>query len=41
MSNLWDNIRNSPKFMEIVFVFAVVLLILAHKISVEGMIGVE
>jgi hypothetical protein len=41
MENFLQNLRASPKFLEIVFVFAIVMLILAHKISVEGMIGVE
>lgn len=41
MGNFFTNLRNSPKFLEIVFILAFVLLILAHKISIEGMIGAE
>ncbi len=41
MGNFFSNLKNSPKFLEIIFIFAVILLILAHKISIEGMIGVE
>lgn len=41
MGNFLQNLRASPKFLEIVFVFALILLILAHKISIEGMIGVD
>lgn len=33
------NLTASPKFWEGAFVFAVVLLVFSHKISVEGMIG--
>jgi len=38
MGNFFANLRNSPKFLEIVFILALVLLILAHKISIESMI---
>ena len=41
MTNFFDKVKNSPYFLEIVFVFAIVLLILAHKVSIEGMVGVS
>lgn len=41
MSHFWETLKNSPHFYEVLFVIAIVLLILAHKISVEGMVGVS
>lgn len=34
----WSQIQNSPRFWEFAFLFAVILLIGAHKVSIEGMI---
>lgn len=35
----WTTIKNSPAFWQGAFIFAVVLLVVSHKISIEGMIG--
>jgi hypothetical protein len=35
------NLKNSPAFWQWAFLFAVVLLIFAHKITIEGMIGAD
>jgi hypothetical protein len=34
-------LKNSPAFWQGAFLFAVVLLIFAHKITIEGMIGAK
>lgn len=39
MSGLFDSMKQNPLFWEIAFILAIFLLIGAHKISVEGMIG--
>lgn len=38
MGNFFSNLKSSPFFWEGAFLFAFVLLILSHKISIEGMI---
>lgn len=38
MQNFIDSMRANPLFWELAFIFAFVLLIGAHKISIEGMI---
>lgn len=37
----WQALKASPAFWQGAFLFAVILLIFAHKITLEGMIGVE
>lgn len=34
----WATLKDSPRFWEGAFIFALILLILAHKVSIEGMI---
>jgi hypothetical protein len=34
----WESIKANPTFWEFAFIFAVILLIGAHKVSIEGMI---
>jgi hypothetical protein len=34
-------LKNSPAFWQGAFLFAMVLLIFAHKITIEGMIGAD
>lgn len=34
----WSDLKQNPHFWEFAFIFAVVLLIGAHKVSIEGMI---
>jgi hypothetical protein len=36
---MFANLKNSPLFWEAAFLLAIVLLIGAHKVSVEGMIS--
>ena len=36
-----STLKNSPAFWQGAFLFAMVLLIFAHKITIEGMIGAE
>jgi hypothetical protein len=37
----WQTLKQSPAFWTGAFIVAVILLIGAHKISVEGMVGVD
>lgn len=37
----WESIKSNPAFWQGAFIFAVVLLLWSHKISVEAMIGSE
>lgn len=37
----WSDLKESPAFWQGAFLFAVVLLILAHKVSIEAMIGAD
>lgn len=37
----WSTLKDSPAFWQGCFLFAVFLLIFAHKVSIEGMIGTE
>lgn len=37
----WESMKSSPAFWQGAFLFAVILLIFAHKITLEGMIGVD
>lgn len=34
----WATLKANPQFWEFAFIFAVILLIGAHKVSIEGMI---
>lgn len=34
----WSDLKNNPRFWEFAFIFSVILLIGAHKLSIEGMI---
>lgn len=34
----WESLKDNPRFWEGAFIVAIILLIWAHKISVEGMI---
>lgn len=34
----WATLKDNPRFWEFAFIFAVILLIGAHKVSIEGMI---
>ncbi len=38
MQNFIDSMKANPLFWELAFLFAFILLIGAHKISIEGMI---
>lgn len=35
---MWESIKSKPYFWDAAFLFAVILLIGAHKVSIEGMI---
>lgn len=37
----WSSLKESPAFWQGAFIFSVILLIFAHKISIEGMIGAD
>ena len=37
----WSDLKNSPAFWQGAFIFAVILLLWSHKISIEAMIGTE
>jgi hypothetical protein len=34
----WSSLSQNPQFWEGAFIFALLLLIFAHKVSIEGMI---
>jgi hypothetical protein len=34
----FDNLRQNPRFWEFAFILALILLILAHKVTIEGMV---
>jgi len=38
ISAWFANIRQNPHFWEGAFIFALILLILAHKVTIEGMV---
>jgi len=40
MKDWFENLKSNSAFWQFAFLFAFVLLIASHKISVEGMIGV-
>lgn len=37
----WQALKTSPAFWQGAFIFALLLLIFAHKISIEAMIGAD
>jgi hypothetical protein len=37
----WQALKESPAFWQGAFFFAVLLLIFAHKVHIEGMIGAD
>lgn len=37
----WQALKDNPAFWQGAFIFALILLIVAHKVSIEAMIGAK